>query len=74
MNKLEQPERHERCGNIECSRFVRVTKQTLMYDGYVFCSVACRNAYSEGDGIIFTGTGTGAMFFADRPNREGQRV
>lgn len=72
MTKYDQLEGHERCGNIECSRFVHVTKQTLMYDGYVFCCSACRNTYAEGDGLIFTGSGT--MFYVDRPDRQGQRV
>lgn len=40
----------EHCGNKACSRALVVTKHSISYDGYYFCSIGCRNFYAEHDG------------------------
>jgi hypothetical protein len=71
--KYDVPEGMEKCGLSECQRKVMAVRNSIRYDGYLFCCTEHLNKYSADDGLFFTGT-SGAMFFADRPNRQGHRI
>ena len=62
---------NERCGNSECGKNVAVNRETIRYDGYVFCCTACRNRYSlthDGEAIGESGV---HLFKIDQAKRNG---